>query len=87
MAVADNQEIKGSRKKWTGGKFLRGQRLFVALAAADAPATASDFTSDHGETGASTLAELRCVSVQKSPEVIPGVWFITCLYRAFVAYS
>lgn len=87
MAVTDNQEVKGSRRQWEDGKFLYGERLFIADLATDAPATGADFTSTNGETAATTLTELRAVQVSKDPEVIPGIWFIKVLFRAFKAYA
>ena len=86
--MADGVEIQGSRKTWEQGRFIFGERLYVATTFDDSnvPGYGAAFTPPTG--GAETAPTGRmAVDVKVDPEAIPGIFLTQITYQGFRQYS
>jgi hypothetical protein len=86
--MAESLEVKGSRKVRTVGTQQVATTLWVTDDGyTSAPQVGADYVPDVTTYAADPLKRRKCFNVTVDPEVIPGVFFVTAQYRAFLSYT
>jgi len=89
------QEVMGSRQESAGHLQSEGTMLYVGLQGTagatwvtDKPAVdGSLFFTPYGGSVESGNHGRRCFKFESDPETLPGVIFVTCHFRAFLAMA
>ncbi len=79
-------EVKGSRRRITGGKRVGLIELGVKLGTEAITQPAVGGPPSEG-TSATDVTDFMCVDMQEDPETLPGITFLTSRFEKFVAYS